>query len=941
MFEFKKLEVVHWDYWQRFTLPMDSNIITIIGPNGSGKTTLLDALRTILNIECSSGRDYKRYVRRNNQAWLRAVVANTRSASGRYPFFPLTDAQITLACRIKKKGGDWQRQYLIEEGDVPIETLEKTEAWLGVRDYSQRLESAGLTQAIKRVLSLEQGDTDKLCELSSKSLLSLVFDVFGDKEALDNYTHAKTEQREIARELDELQVNLSSLGARLRESEAEVESYNQWQHLQQELLKLDTEILPRVELSERKAAIDLERQRLNAQRRSLRQKQWEFEQAGSEDTQDGLPNIIRGAEQREQSAQQELARAEQAFLDARDQMRDAEKLLGEQTKLNELAKKQAGGTDLAQISKQSEKLRSQISQLDQTLSNAREKEQQAQSQLRFASQGERVDPGFVTDFTRVLRAESIDYQLLADTLDITDREWQRAIEGILLPYKHVVLLQKAQDRQRAWALGQEHRYRHYIVADRARCPSADPGSLLEVVEFRAEPPDWLPDLLNSIRRVRDVAEGSKLPARVSWITPDGYYRDRRGGRYIGVDPREFFFGKIAQQERASDVQRSLGELRTLVGDTERKRDVLVKELREAESVLRGSDAGRMLEARAAEFLEAEQSIEGYRQAVQRVGLELAAAQQRKREASEAKRECEKRLTERDTKRDIISKQIFDLACEIDDAQEVLVEHIRSYRKTRAPMPSAWRTGEAMAALAVDYESVEAVKRDTQRLRRRLDEGEWIHDERVLAKRDKLRDDFNRLENDLSARQVHHVRLQRITDDARASYINVLRATIRRYGKNLKSLGELAGIGVEVDPPHLDNDDVILAQAGLHVKFNFDQKGMIGLNDGEASGGQQVMKSLILLVGMMMDDTRAGGFVFIDEPFAHLDIYNIDKVGAFLEATRAQYILTTPNTNNLNVFKPSDLTLVTQKRRHPDPWAPPVAFVKRDPRERQAKAERAA
>ena len=87
--------------------------------------------------------------------------------------------------------------------------------------------------------------------------------------------------------------------------------------------------------------------------------------------------------------------------------------------------------------------------------------------------------------------------------------------------------------------------------------------------------------------------------------------------------------------------------------------------------------------------------------------------------------------------------------------------------------------------------------------------------------------------------------------------------------------------------------------------------------------------MILLVSLLMDEDAGGGFVFIDEPFAHLDIFNIDKVGGFLEATRAQYILTTPNTHNVNVYKPSDLTLVTQKRRPGEQWAPPVAFLRRD------------
>jgi chromosome segregation ATPase len=156
--------------------------------------------------------------------------------------------------------------------------------------------------------------------------------------------------------------------------------------------------------------------------------------------------------------------------------------------------------------------------------------------------------------------------------------------------------------------------------------------------------------------------------------------------------------------------------------------------------------------------------------------------------------------------------------------------------------------------------------------------------------------------------------------------------VRRYKKNLASLGELAGIGVDVDMPELVNEDVALSQAGLTVRFDFDRKGWIGLDDGEASGGQQVMKSLLLLVGLLRDEDQPGGFVFIDEPFAHLDVFNIEKVGRFLRSTDAQYILTTPITHNLNVFEPSDLVLATSKRRGGSAWAEPVAVLKRDRRE---------
>ncbi len=53
---------------------------------------------------------------------------------------------------------------------------------------------------------------------------------------------------------------------------------------------------------------------------------------------------------------------------------------------------------------------------------------------------------------------------------------------------------------------------------------------------------------------------------------------------------------------------------------------------------------------------------------------------------------------------------------------------------------------------------------------------------------------------------------------------MLRATVRHYRKNLTALGELAGIGVDVEMPELVNEDVALAQAGLTVRFDFYRKG---------------------------------------------------------------------------------------------------------------------
>ncbi|MFX5751853.1 hypothetical protein ABTE32_20765, partial [Acinetobacter baumannii] len=74
--------------------------------------------------------------------------------------------QVTLACRIERNGGDWQRRYCMSDGDVAIETLAQLpeKDWLGLDHWRKRLEGAGLSRAIARVLALEQGQTDRLCE---------------------------------------------------------------------------------------------------------------------------------------------------------------------------------------------------------------------------------------------------------------------------------------------------------------------------------------------------------------------------------------------------------------------------------------------------------------------------------------------------------------------------------------------------------------------------------------------------------------------------------------------------------------------------------------------------------------------------------------------------------------------------------------------------------
>ena len=933
MFEFRSLEVVHWDYWQRYNLPLDASIITVVGPNGSGKTTLLDALRTLLAIDDRDmARDYKTYLRHNGKpfAWLRAVVSNPVDRRGRRAFFPHMDEQVTLACRVRKKGGDWARDYQIVPGDVPVETLEQGGEWLGVRDYRVRLAGAGLSRAICRVLTLEQGATDKLCQLSPRELLQLVFDVFEDKAVLDDYQRARSEQFDVEKEIGQLQHGLDELHLKLESAKADVRSFDEGQKLRREHQRLETEVAPKVELADLRATIEGARPRLTGLRRAQHERLRSLETLRSQDeaatqARQGLHTALRQAREDETLAQE-------AFTSSRDHARDAEALV---RRHDELARLQAerGTIDVDALSRSVESGRQRQAELKLEAQRDRQREGELVAQLAALGRGGRIVEPFERDFRAALEREQIGHRVLTELVEIADPEWTVAVEAVLAPYRHLLVLDTPSDAKRAWALGESMQYRHFVVAECAPVERGTRGSLLEVVKFSADPPAWLPRQLDRIQRVADVEAGHRLSKGQDWITAKGYLREHRGGRHIGGGQQHFGAGarqarlealrteQVAMQERGRAREAELSELgRRLDADQAR---------------LLGLDASQELVSRAAEFGDAIARLPVLAEAAQAAAIAYQAARDAVHQRIEEDKVDSVAAAERSARIGGLSHEIEQAARQMLQERQLLAQRVLDFRRRRSQMPVAWRSRDVLRAARTEYQSSGEVRRELERIEGRLVNGDFVQDEGCIALRDKFAADHAEMESAIALRESHLQRARRITEEARGAYLNVLRATVRRYRKNLVSLGELAGIGVDAEMPDLVNDDVALAQAGLVVRFDFDRKGWIGLDDGEASGGQQVMKSLLLLVALLRDEDQPGGFVFIDEPFAHLDVANIEKVGRFLRSTDAQYILTTPITHNVNVFEPSDLVLATSKRRPHSQWADPVAVLKRDRTEQAA------
>ncbi|MCE4556689.1 ATP-binding protein [Roseateles cellulosilyticus] len=932
MFHLQTLELLHWDYCQRVTLPLDGNIITIAGPNGSGKTTLLDALRTLLGLECSGGRTFRTYARHANAetAWLRALVDNRprgRQNSSR-PFASslIYADQVTLACRIERQGGDWVRRYAIVEGVVEIEQLaEKSDRdWLGIEAWRKRLEAAGLTRAIGRVLALEQGQTDRLCELSPKELLRLVFEVFGDQEVLDRYEQARSHQQQLAKEVQAAEGELARTQAQLAELANRVTSYRQWQLKVQERERLATEVLPVMQWSEARERLardgrELHRARLfaAADARAMSTKRAGLHELFKEHEATKARLVALEGERRE-------ARA--AFDQAREAEKPVEQTVKREDELRALADVEADAAALAartqQLAADKDRLRGEYTRADDKLRHVQG--------LLAELKDKRLPPPppEVRPLRQALDDAGIAHHVVADSIDIADERWREAAEGVLRGSRWVVVLKHRSDEARAFAIASKQKYRHYVVSDAAPVPQAKSGSLLAALKVSAPLPTWLARQLDGIRCVASTEEGSGTGGE--WITPDAYYRDGRGGRSVAIPASDHQFGANAVAGRRASLEGELSRIDAELTRVAKAQAEVDRQLKDAQRAAQGHKAAMELSERADEFAEARARLPALKQARAEASTRMTAVEAEHDRLLKASGVHEQNYERAQRELADGEERQARTAREHAERRKTLQAAARVSREAGAKFPPRWITPIALTALKNEFENARQAEIRANHVDQELEKGVWETDATVLDRHVRMTQQVRDEEEQLSNRKASNALAATAAGNARERYIDVLRATVRRYKKNVAELGELAGVAAEAQLPHLDNDDIVLAQAGLQVKFNFDGKGEVGLNDGEASGGQQVLKSLILLVGLMKDDETPGGFVFIDEPFAHLDVRNIQLVGHFLRSTRAQYLLTTPITHNVEVFEPSEITLVTSKKPRGERWAPPIAVLARRP-----------
>lgn len=928
MFQFKSIELMNWDFWPHFELPFDERIIMLAGPNGSGKTTFLDSLRLLLGAKTlSTGRKLSKYLRSGDKvAMIKGVVTNTLR-HGKRPFRHLgySSDEVTLVCLLENKGGSWEKKFTILPGNADPQTVQSAEKWYGPEEYARNLHAAGLPRTLLKILALEQGETNKLCQKSPQELLKYLLEIQGDKATLDRYGEALENYRASERELFVQSQKALAMERNLLEHEKKANEADGYHQRLAELERLRTQTLPRAVYKDLKSraddlqqAVGVEESKLNA----LKSQRDELDD-----------NIAR------------LLAEDQAALGDVADIRDTSRRLSKEKEKYDL---EYGG--IVRELEGLERLREEVATIEpedgEALARQLEDRRRAAARcahlfdeahekvlalLEEARELENhkgiVFPREIVEMRKALEAEGIEHALVAEMVEVRQPEWQLAVESTLGGSRFSVVVDR-RDSLKAREIARSRKYRYFIseFEERPRRTPAPAGSALEVTELgRDDLPGWIVENLARVQLVESVAEGMRLGRGVTSMTKDGYKQDSRGGVFAGVD--RLYCGRSAASERLRTIQQF--ELPQATA----QRDAHMREREGAERGVTELTTRLTRQRKLAEWREKEAL--------------LAFKEQRRDELIGIRRGLTEKIIENDgriagfeqsrsdraqrrgeliAKRDRLEQERLSVERSLPAQRAKALGELEQLRRMEVDLPEELRTPESLAELP----SRDAVETLISRLNGEVDG--WTGCKDLAAKEvyDKVKAEYDEFKSFLDARRMEHARWNDELGLARRSYKRVVEQTVEFYRRAVTRLAEKAGFQIEVPNLGLSDEDDSLERAGLVVRVAYDGKHFVNIDDPDLSGGQSVLTSLVLLLGMTFADGTedSSGFFILDEPFAHLSVERIDDVAAFLSATKSQFILTTPTTHNHNVFNPSHLTVALRKKRPGEGLAPAPVFIRR-------------
>lgn len=152
----------------------------------------------------------------------------------------------------------------------------------------------------------------------------------------------------------------------------------------------------------------------------------------------------------------------------------------------------------------------------------------------------------------------------------------------------------------------------------------------------------------------------------------------------------------------------------------------------------------------------------------------------------------------------------------------------------------------------------------------------------------VRGELDRLDADVD-------RAREAAERAHSQYKLATRRIFRRYFASLTDSGGPLGFTLEGGLRARDD-----GRFAVDIQIAAGDKDLVSYSSPSLSGGQKAALSMLMaMTTLRVHDTGDGpGFFLVDEPFSASDTHKIQELGAFLERTGAQYLVSMPTTEEL-------------------------------------------
>jgi hypothetical protein len=935
--QIEEAQFVNWGSMRPDIIPLAAPGITIaIGPNGSGKTCWLDGLKVILGVaDFSKRRTPASYIFNGgpsnipaDEAWLRATFANPVKPGQRHRVFAVAgggceDAEhVTVICRVQ---GD-KRKYLVLPGhvawgrehplDVDLDGLARLpdNRWLGPQKYDYLLDRAGVTKALRGVLSLPQGETDRLVTETRSGLMRRLLELTGRQSTLDEfrvarvkYGEARVVYRDAKQHFEQKKLGLEQLQFKLRQ-------YQEWEALKEKLHAVDSFLLPAAHHFAAAEELEAATGKYSSQQQEVAALKVELAKARK--AADARKTEIASLEREHGELSEREKRLSAATRETAVKLGEAGGQAKQAWREFDAAWAAVGRASQEEVMAAVESAELALSACLRARHAAEAESVTLQEDIDRLLAGGSAAPAVVRTFHDQLRETGIEAIVVGDMLagaagDATGAAHAQAALGDAVWAVVVPPERYQRARELAAATGYP-----WPVA------SAGPGSPSGVLRLGGVGDGRLGALLATLDAT-PASVGSEaaslIEAGADATTPDGM----RHGRFLSrmTPVRDHVLHPAARELEASRIRRMLAESRRVVTESGAESDSLRERLASAYLLL---DAVRRLQEKRQAFREACQLLAETRAAHRSARQEHASASASVKELfgrlEAAKAEIsslEKQATTADRNLQEAEKELKALA-----SKRVAAE----LEAQAAPLPPGFT--EADFARLEPVSTLEAQSAMwTAEVNDRSRFPDDIRDPVIASQCEAEETRLTDVEQLVTDRTRELEAQERMVEESRKRYDEHIRALVRRLRDNFSEICETAGIDGRIELVPGDMQEELGIDVLVSHKIG---EAPVSYQEGSHSGGQGTKIAIMLLLAAMSLG-QAADLLIVDEHNAHLDGTNTGQIAQLMRrlSSRIQFILSAPTDGKGTAVAGSCDIQVTFLPRDPgQTLSPPVRLMSR-------------